>query len=122
MQSPSLRYSTRHIDRADQHRKDPEWLAARLAHPQTRFLPVWRDRNLVQGLDQSPPAPCGVTLTQDTAFSIIKAASTTVFLGLEGDTAVFAVDLSFMDEPQALGLIGLGILAIAAIVHFSRNE
>src|ERR1044071_9755951 len=40
-------YSDSGLDRASERRKDEAWLAARLADPASRFVPVWRSRNYV---------------------------------------------------------------------------
>jgi len=40
-------YAFAEIDRAGHRRRDAAWLSERLAHADTRFLPVWRNQNLV---------------------------------------------------------------------------
>ena len=37
------------VDRSGERRKDPDWLAEALSHPDTRFVPVWGDRCLIGG-------------------------------------------------------------------------
>ena len=107
----ALRYAGGHLDRADRLRKDPDGLAARLARPDTRVVPVWRDRSLIAGLDDHPPAITAVTAVApagDAAALVLEASAETVFLGLDGGTAVFAADLSDLAEDEAAGLAGLG--------------
>ena len=103
-----LSYTGGHLDRADGRRKDPERLTAWLARPETRILPVWRDRNLIAGLCRTPPAASAVSLAGRSALRILDAASEIAFLGLDGDTAVFAADLSALEEDQATGLVDSG--------------
>jgi NAD+ diphosphatase len=85
-----LAYSGNPLDRAAGRRSDDAWLAAALADPRARVLPMWRDLCLVDG--DRP-----VTLTGGEA---------DVFLGLDGDVPVFAVDLSALDEADALAAAG----------------
>ena len=112
----ALRYAGGHLDRADRLRKDPDGLAARLARPDTRVVPVWRDRSLIAGLDDHPPAAAAgepatvaaVALAGGAAARVVEASAETVFLGLDGGTAVFAADLSDLAEDEAAGLARLG--------------
>lgn len=92
-------YDTRGLDRAAHQRKDPHWLAARLAHVDSRFVPVWRGANLLAGADSAEPR--AILLHRGG----IAAEGHAIFLGLAGDTAYFAIDLSVLDDPLA-GLTG----------------
>ncbi len=86
------------FDRAAHRRVDAAWLAAQLAHPETRILPVWRTHNLVsdgQGL--------GYVRPQDLPRLGVTEAPT--FLGLVDATAVFTVDISHVDEPHDIDVI-----------------
>jgi NAD+ diphosphatase len=84
------------LDRADHLRRDGDWLIARLADPGSRFVPVWRARNLIRG-DAEPRA---VWLDGAAARALQTQASETVFLGLAGETAYFALDLSAIEDPE----------------------
>jgi NAD+ diphosphatase len=85
-----IRYTGGDLDRADALRKDPEWVAARLADPAALFVPIWRDRPFaVPMLDRRP-----------------AAAAFLVFLGLREETPVFAADLSNLDEHEAVAALG----------------
>jgi len=90
-------YSGMHLDRADHLRRDGDWLAARLADPASRFVPVWRTRNLIRGAQD----PRAVWLEGAAARALRTQASETVFLGLAGETAYFALDLSAIGDPEA---------------------
>ena len=134
MDNPVLKFADVPLDRAEERRGDPEWLAGRLARDDTRFIPVWRDLSLIddghgatlpsavicggtagggaevaagaEGADGATGtgSPAGAT---DTAGADVLAASCeTVFLGMEGDRAVFAVDLSGSDEEEAVAAAG----------------
>jgi len=93
-----LCYSGARLERADERRKDPAWLAARLAQPDSRLVPVWRDRNLVAELGVDAAATVAVTYPRKSTDHILAAAEEIAFLGIDGETAVFAADLSTSDE------------------------
>lgn len=86
------------LDRAAAQRRDAAWIAARLAEPTTRILPVWRDRNLVA--EDDPPRP--VFVPAAAAEALLAQASTVAFLGLAADCAHFAVDLSHLEDPAVV--------------------
>ncbi|HVA15577.1 MAG TPA: NAD(+) diphosphatase [Stellaceae bacterium] len=82
------------LDRASHLRKDAAWLAERLPHATSRFVPVWRGQNLIA--DYESAAPHGVFLPPE---AIAAADYEIVLLGIESDGAYFAVDLSAMETP-----------------------
>ncbi len=97
-----LKYTGNGLDRASAERRDPAWVAARLAAADTRIVPVWRSRNLIAGLDDDPAAPRATFVDgSDAAGRLIEAADELVLLGLDGGTAYFATDLSEFEEPEA---------------------
>jgi NAD+ diphosphatase len=117
------------FDRAAQLRTDAAWLEAILRSPKAKVTPVWRSKSLVApagDLRQAAllPAP-------DFAWD---AAAETVFLGLDGETALFAVDVSAL-EPDAAeaqfgrhgafeDMRGIGLLlpnADAALLAYARG-
>ena len=100
----ALRYAGNDIDRAAVRRKDPEWLAAQLAHPETLLMPVWRNRNLIAGMPCG--APVAATLLRTSGDEVTAVAAEPVFLGLREATAIFAVDLSVCEQPLAERLAG----------------
>ena len=91
-------YTGNPLDRAGALRDDDAWIAGRLADPNTLFAPVWRSRTLVQGQDQ----PQAVFLTGEAATAVRMAGGPWAFLGLMGEQAVFAVDVSGVDDPLPL--------------------
>ena len=88
-------YAFAEIDRAGRRRRDAAWLHERLADPSARFLPVWRNQNLVD-IGSEPPRAAFLTSGQ-----IARDAGETVLLGIAGDGTFFALDLSTHDEPLA---------------------
>ncbi|MFF0367925.1 NAD(+) diphosphatase [Micromonospora sp. NPDC005087] len=94
-----LAYGGGWLDRAGELRTDPARLSALLTDATTVVLPLWRDRCLVDG--NGP-----VRLTAELASLVRSAAVESVFLGLDGDAAVFAADLSALGEQSAVEMAG----------------
>ena len=93
-------YSASPLDRAGARREDTEWIEQRLAHGDSLFVPVWRNRNLVRGMDEG--SPDAVFVTGDAAAALRMHGGPWAFLGLQDDQAVFAVDVSAADDPLPL--------------------
>ena len=88
-------YAAAGLDRAGWRRKDPHWVEARLNDPGSRFVLVWRSQNLV--LSGEGGAPQAAFLARDE----IAGSGEWVLLGLIGDRAYFALDLSAVEAPLA---------------------
>ncbi|MFI8365967.1 NAD(+) diphosphatase [Streptomyces sp. NPDC085466] len=129
-----MHYSGLALDRAGDRRSDSAWITSLATRPGTRVVPLWRDRCLVR--DGSPVTPSGAA-----AHALLDAAPEPVLLGLDGDTAVLAADLSELSEDEALALAGAdaaqdvralvptvgadeaGLLAYArGLTHWNRNQ
>src|SRR5258708_36751074 len=54
MKEPNF-YAAGGLDRVGHRRKDAAWVAERLAHPSSRFVPVWRSPNLLVTSDRPVP-------------------------------------------------------------------
>lgn len=88
---PQLLYAGLHLDRGHLLRRDEAALTARLAAPETRLVPMWQGRCLVdEGLRL-------VSLANEPG--VRAAATAEAFLGLDGGTAWLAVDLPGETEP-----------------------
>ncbi len=94
-------YSWRWLDRATARRADPVWLARLRAAPDTRVIPIWQDNCIVH----SAPARA-VTLSGQRGQELLRGRGEAVFLGLDGDAGIFAVDLSDLSEAAAVSLAG----------------
>jgi NAD+ diphosphatase len=90
------------IDRAGHRRLDEAWLAERLGDPASRFVPVWRTRNLVVTGD----AAGALWLDARAAAALLAEGAVPLFLGLDGECAHFALDLSHLEEPAVRALDG----------------
>lgn len=88
------------LDRAAQRRGDPAWLRARLADPSSRIVPLWRGKSLIT----DDAIPRAVPLSPAALGARLDAWADFVLLGVEGNVAYFAHDLSDLDE-AALGAL-----------------
>lgn len=93
MKPPNF-YAANGLDRAGHRRREPDWLEAQLAHPQTLFVPVWRGQNLVATVAEG--APSVITVRRE---ALISLEGDTVLLGLREERAYFALDLSRHETP-----------------------
>jgi NAD+ diphosphatase len=93
MKAPNFYAAAGIVDRAGWRRKDPDWLAARLTDPESRFVPVWRSQNLVLSLTGAAPQAAFLPRHE------IIAEGDCVLLGIVEERAFFAVDLSHIEAP-----------------------
>ena len=99
-ESPS--FSGSPLDRASQERTDPAWIEQRLADPSARFLALWR----LNGLVKASQPPELAWATRDVR-EFENQTTGPVLLGLQDETAHFAIDVSGLDKPESkLGVIG----------------
>lgn len=97
MRPPNF-YAAAGLDRAGNRRKDVAWVAERLADPSTRFVPVWRNLNLVLSAEPS----CVLLAAEE----IAVFGAEPVLLGLRESRALFAVDLSAHERPLDVLSVG----------------
>lgn len=83
------------VDRLSGRRRDEAWLAKELASPGARFLPVWDSKQLFT--HKATPQP--VVLSHPEAAEFIEGADTVVFLGKDGPSTFFALDLPQSGSP-----------------------
>ena len=105
-----LKYTGVALARVAELRRDEAWLEARLAAAETRLVPVWRGHNLVAGSANGEGRPSAVSVSGDAATAAVAAAEDLVLLGLDGDVAYFAADLSSQDKDVAQALVPTGEL------------
>jgi len=82
------------LDRVSARRKDEAWIAGLLDHGESRFVAVWRGRSLVWA--DGGDAPGAAFLAPR---DLAAQAAAPVLLGLIGERAYFAVDLSAHEAP-----------------------
>ncbi len=97
------------LNRASEKRTDQNWIESKRHDPSSLILPMWRLAPFVLGPEKSDsPIELGL-LRPGIADSLASAGAPCIFLGLDGDRAVFALDESEAADPAKAGpLAGLG--------------
>ncbi len=97
------------LNRASEKRTDSEWIESKRRDPSSLVLPVWRlEPFLLESQESAPAAELGL-LRPEVADSLAGEGALCIFLGLDGDIAVFALDISEAGDPAKEGpLAGLG--------------
>ncbi|HEY6432987.1 MAG TPA: NAD(+) diphosphatase [Acetobacteraceae bacterium] len=93
-------YSSSPLDRIVHRRDDPAWVAAELEHRNTLFVPVWRSRNLMAGMEAGKPE--AVYVSGEAATALRMADGPWALLGRIADRTVFATDISAAEDPLPL--------------------
>jgi NAD+ diphosphatase len=92
-EDPPNTYAAAGFDRATHRRRDQPWLSRARAHAEARLVPVWRSRSLVR-LGEPPQALLP-------RLAELALEGELHFLGERGGAAVFALDLSHLEEEGA---------------------
>ncbi|MBI1365831.1 MAG: NAD(+) diphosphatase [Alphaproteobacteria bacterium] len=92
-------FSAEPLERASAARMNAEWIAARLADPESLLLPLYRGDPLIR--------ENGIAFLSAAARAEFRDAPL-VFLGLSGERAVFAVDASAAPSPEAAPFADIG--------------
>jgi NAD+ diphosphatase len=103
-----------HLNRASEKRTDSNWIESKRRDPSSLIFPMWRLQPFLLGVEKSaPPIELGL-LRPGIADSLADEGASCIFLGLDGDRAVFTLDISQASEPQNVGpLAGLGYFSDA---------
>lgn len=86
------------LNRAGELRGDEAAMAAQLADPAARVLPVWRGKPLLAGLETASPG--WLPLDHPLPRRLVKRPGPQVFLGLDDDGPRFALDVSDWEPPE----------------------
>jgi NAD+ diphosphatase len=100
-QAPDLPYNGLALDRAAGRRGDQAWLRGIQERQDSLIIPLWRDKCLVSGVGREL-----VTIAMGDGRAVLDGSAGPVFLGLDGEAGIFAVDLSALDEAAAMRLTG----------------
>jgi NAD+ diphosphatase len=97
------------LNRASEKRTDSHWIDSKWRDPSSLVFPMWRLEPFLLGTDkQAAPAKLGL-LRPGIADSLSSPDAARIFLGLEGERAIFALDVSAASNPADEGpLAGLG--------------
>jgi NAD+ diphosphatase len=90
-----LPYTVGGLDRGGSRRGDEQWISGLLAGPAAAVIPMWRDSCLIDGAGR-------VRWCAAQAAGLLEGGGELVFLGTRAEGAVFAADLSGLDESGAL--------------------
>jgi NAD+ diphosphatase len=93
------------LDRRSDLRLDQEWLARRRQEPGSSFVALWNGQPLVHETDGGTEL---VRLDPELGLTLAGADENLLFLGVDGDAAVWAVDLLGEADPTAGPLEGRG--------------
>jgi NAD+ diphosphatase len=104
------------LDRASEKRTDSNWIESKRRDPASMILPMWRLEPFILGSEKSsPPIELGL-VRAGIVESLVSGDALCIFLGLDGDRAVFALDVSDAAEPSNVGpLAGLGYFRDARV-------
>ena len=97
MERPNF-YDQSGLDRMSERRNDEKWIRALLETSETRIMPIWRAKNLVEGGAE----PRAAHLAVEDAKALSGAGGELVFLGVKQGIAHFSVDLSHIDDPAGV--------------------
>ncbi len=81
------------LNRASEKRSDAAWIEAKRRDPGTLILPMWRLMPFLLGDEKSTAPELGL-FRPGLCESLAAPDAACVFLGLEGDQALFALDVS----------------------------
>jgi NAD+ diphosphatase len=97
------------LNRASEKRTDADWIKSRLHDPASLIFPMWRLEPFLLGSQKSPsPGALGL-VPPGIADELADGEAPCIFLGLDGETALFALDISAAAKPGEVGpLAGLG--------------
>jgi NAD+ diphosphatase len=97
------------LNRASEKRTDANWIESRRRDPSSLVLPMWRLEPFLLGREDSrPPFELGL-VRPEIADRLADAQATCIFLGLDSDRTLFALDVSNAGDPaKAPPLAGLG--------------
>jgi NAD+ diphosphatase len=97
------------LNRASEKRGDAAWIEAKRRDPETLIMPMWRLQPFLLGAERNdPPAELGL-FRPGLCESLAAPDAPCVFLGLEGERAIFALDVSAAGDPAERGpLAGFG--------------
>ena len=104
-------FSGNPLNRASEKRTDAAWVEAKRRDPGTLIMPMWRLMPFLLGPEKNePPAELGL-FRPGLCESLAAPDAPCVFLGLEGERALFALDISAARDPANEG-------ALAGFGHF----
>jgi NAD+ diphosphatase len=90
------------LNRASEKRTDPNWIESKRRDPSSLILPMWRLEPFLLEPDKSGTIALGL-VRAEFVDALASPDAPCVFLGLDGDRAVFALDVSEAGDPGNVG-------------------
>jgi NAD+ diphosphatase len=102
-------FSGNPLNRVSEKRTDTAWVAAKRRDPSSLIFPMWRLQPFILGTEKAaPPLEIGL-VRPEIADELGLDDAISVFLGLDGERGMFALDISEISNPTRTGpLAGLG--------------
>jgi NAD+ diphosphatase len=102
-------FSCNPLDRASEKRTDTAWVEAKRRDPSSLIMPMWRLQPFLLGAEKAdPPAELGL-FRPGLCECLAAPDAPSIFLGLEGERVLFALDISAANDPENEGpLAGFG--------------
>ncbi len=97
---PPIKYLDPDFNRAPARREDAAWIAQACRSPAARCLAIWRERCLLAGIESCRPRAARLALSSRVPVDAL------VFLGIDHDQPLFAIDLSNEERPPVADLPG----------------
>jgi len=102
-------FSGNPLDRASEKRVDRDWLEAKRRDPSSYILPMWKLQPFLLGPENARDRLEAGFLRPGLCEPLAGPDGVCILLGLEGDSAYFALDISAAADPANVGpLAGLG--------------
>ncbi|MGH7779490.1 MAG: NAD(+) diphosphatase [Candidatus Binataceae bacterium] len=87
------------LNRASEKRTDSSWIESKRHDPSSLILPIWRLEPFLLGSEKSNTSAELGLLHPGIADSLASESAPCIFLGLDGEVAVFALDVSEAGDP-----------------------
>jgi NAD+ diphosphatase len=115
-------FSGNPLDRASEKRTDTGWVEAKRRDPGSLVWPFWRLQPFLFGPEKGNDGVEAGLMKPGLAESLMAPDAPWVFLGLEGERALFAIDISAARDPANEGPIaGLGHFRDARVAAAAIN-
>jgi NAD+ diphosphatase len=97
------------LNRASEKRTDAVWIESQRRDPSSLIFPMWRLQPFLRGSESATAATGLGLVAPGVADSLAAENAPWIFLGLDGERAMFALDISAAADPASDGpLAGLG--------------
>jgi NAD+ diphosphatase len=96
------------LNRASERRTDREWITARRYDSSSLIFPLWRLEPFLTDSNTGDTSAQIGWVNADTANSLADEHAVCIFLGLDDDRALFALDISGAENPTSSGPLARG--------------